>query len=115
VAARVSYLGFGALFIARYVLEQPGDEVRRHTHVPEDPGHITIVASGRLRIHGPDFSHELCQGQIYDFPDSERTHALTALEPNTVILNINKADSTKLNEEFNMDSLHMLSQYLKAN
>lgn len=96
---KASYLGFDSLFIARYVLEHPGDEVKRHTHAPNDPGHVTIILTGKLKIHGPDFSHELNAGEIYDFPKNESTHALTALEPNTIILNVRKENATELINE----------------
>lgn len=103
---KASYLGFDSLFIARYVLEHPGDEVKKHTHAPNDPGHITIVLNGKLKIHGPpNFSHELNAGEIYDFPKSESTHALTAIEPNTIILNVRKENSTELINEMILDYL----------
>jgi quercetin dioxygenase-like cupin family protein len=79
---------FGDLNGTIYDFEESGDVLPKHNHKPDDV-HITIVARGRLRAHSHDWSTEATAGQILDFRPGE-PHELTALEPNTRIINIVK-------------------------
>jgi len=60
-----------------------------HTHGQADV-HITIVARGRVTIHGPDIgSADYAAGAVID-NEAPITHEIVALEDNSRIVNIVK-------------------------
>lgn len=71
-----------------YTFEQAGDVLPMHTHT-EGNAHITIVARGRVKAHGNDWSAEYSAGAVVDFP-ANQSHEFVALEDNTRIVNITK-------------------------
>jgi hypothetical protein len=68
-----------------YIFEAAGDMLPMHRHA--DDGHITAVLSGRVRICGAFGAIERAAPAVF-YPDRE--HEITALEPDTRILNIGK-------------------------
>jgi quercetin dioxygenase-like cupin family protein len=70
-----------------YTFEQVGDTLPMHTH--GDDSHITIVARGRIKAHGNDWSAEYGAGSVIDFPPNQ-SHEFIALEDNSRIVNIIK-------------------------
>jgi quercetin dioxygenase-like cupin family protein len=71
-----------------YTFEQAGDVLPMHTHT-EGNAHITIVARGRVKAHGNEWSAEYSAGAVIDFP-SNQSHEFVALEDDTRIVNILK-------------------------
>jgi quercetin dioxygenase-like cupin family protein len=71
-----------------YTFEQAGDVLPMHTHT-EGNAHITIVARGRVKAHGNEWSAEYSAGAVIDFP-SNQSHEFVALEDDTRIVNITK-------------------------
>jgi quercetin dioxygenase-like cupin family protein len=71
-----------------YTFEQAGDVLPMHTH-QEGNAHITIVARGRIKAHGNEWSAEYGAGSVIDFP-SNQSHEFIALEDNSRIVNIIK-------------------------
>lgn len=78
----------GKLSCTVYTFENIGDVLAMHAHVIGTE-HITIVARGRVKIHGNNWEIEKSSGAIIDFP-SEQSHEFIALEDNTRIVNIIK-------------------------
>jgi quercetin dioxygenase-like cupin family protein len=71
-----------------YTFEQAGDVLPMHTH-QEGNAHITIVARGRVKAHGNEWSAEYGAGSVIDFP-ADQSHEFIALEDNSRIVNIIK-------------------------
>ena len=71
-----------------YTFEKAGDVLPMHTH-QEGNAHITIVARGRIKAHGNEWSAEYGAGTVIDFPSSQ-SHEFIALEDNSRIVNIIK-------------------------
>jgi len=71
-----------------YTFEKAGDVLPMHTHT-SGTEHITIVARGKVKIHGNEWEMEKSAGAIIDFP-SEQSHEFVALENDTRIVNIIK-------------------------
>lgn len=70
-----------------YTFENIGDELPLHTHT-EETNHYTIVASGSIECLGSS------KGKILKSPEAiawkvGTPHGFKALEPNTVVYNIN--------------------------
>lgn len=71
-----------------YTFEVVGDALPMHTH-DETTAHITIVARGRVKAHGNEWSAEYGAGSVIDFP-ANQSHEFIALEDNSRIVNIIK-------------------------
>jgi quercetin dioxygenase-like cupin family protein len=71
-----------------YTFEQIGDVLPMHTH-DEMTAHLTIVARGRVKAHGNEWSAEYGAGSVIDFP-ANQSHEFIALEDNSRIVNIIK-------------------------
>lgn len=72
-----------------YDFEHEGDVLPMHDH-DEVSIHITIVARGKIKAHSSTgWEIEAEAGKIIDFKPRE-PHEITALEPNTRIVNIRK-------------------------
>lgn len=71
-----------------YTFEQAGDVLPMHTH-QEGNAHITIVARGRVKAHGNEWSAEYGAGSVIDFQPNQ-SHEFIALEDNSRIVNIIK-------------------------
>jgi quercetin dioxygenase-like cupin family protein len=71
-----------------YTFEQVGDVLPMHTH-DEMTAHLTIVARGRIKAHGNEWSAEFGAGSVIDFP-ANQSHEFIALEDNSRIVNIIK-------------------------
>jgi quercetin dioxygenase-like cupin family protein len=83
-----SPLAAGKLAGTIYTFEQAGDVLPMHTH-QEGDAHITIVARGRVKAHGNEWSAEYDAGSVIDFP-ADQSHEFIALEDNSRIVNIIK-------------------------
>jgi quercetin dioxygenase-like cupin family protein len=81
-------LSAGKLGGVVYTFEKIGDVLPMHTH-QEGDAHITIVARGRIKAHGNEWSAEYGAGTVIDFP-SNQSHEFIALEDNSRIVNIIK-------------------------
>lgn len=84
---------FGSLTGTYYFFENEGDVVDTHYH-GTDLGHICIVLTGQVKCEsiefpGGDWEKIVSQGEVLDMPD-EQWHKITALQPKTKIININK-------------------------
>jgi quercetin dioxygenase-like cupin family protein len=71
-----------------YTFEQVGDVLPMHIH-DEMTAHLTIVARGRVKAHGNEWSAEYGAGSVIDFP-ANQSHEFIALEDNSRIINIIK-------------------------
>lgn len=72
-----------------YTFPFAGDVLPMHTHGEAD-NHITIVARGRVTIHGPAIgSADYAAGAVID-NQAPITHEIIALEDNSRIVNIVK-------------------------
>jgi quercetin dioxygenase-like cupin family protein len=71
-----------------YTFQKAGDVLPMHTHT-EDNVHITIVARGKIKAHGNEWSAEYSAGAVIDFPPNQ-SHEFIALEDNSRIVNIIK-------------------------
>lgn len=82
-------LNTGILKGSVYTFEEVGDTLPMHRHTEADV-HITIVARGRFRIHGPDIGdQEYIEGAVIDWsPDVD--HEFIALTDNARVVNIIK-------------------------
>lgn len=83
-----SPLSAGSLNGVVYTFEEAGDVLPMHTH-QEGNAHITIVARGRIKAHGNEWSAEYGAGSVIDFP-ANQSHEFIALEDNSRIVNIIK-------------------------
>ena len=83
-----SPLAAGNLSGVVYTFEKVGDVLPMHTH-QEGDAHITIVARGRVKAHGNEWSAEYGAGSVIDFP-ANQSHEFIALEDNSRIVNIIK-------------------------
>lgn len=81
-------LNVGKLIGMVYTFEKAGDTLPMHTHA-EGNAHITIVARGRVKAHGNEWSAEYGTGSVVDFP-SNQSHEFVALEDDSRIVNIVK-------------------------
>lgn len=78
-----------------YTFPVKGDVLPMHTHGEKDV-HITIVARGRVTIHGPGLvSTDYAAGAVIDNA-APITHEIIALEDNSRIVNIVKKCSSSL-------------------
>lgn len=89
---------FNELLIVKYIFEKKDDILPLHSHSIETQ-HITIVLKGKIHLSGPNLNKKINQGEIYDYTDDQQTHEITALEDNTVILNIPKKYNQYLKEK----------------
>jgi quercetin dioxygenase-like cupin family protein len=72
--------------------ENSGDVLGMHEHSAADV-HITVVARGRVRIHGPTIgSNAYATGAVIDF-EPGHPHEVIAIEDNSRIVNIVKKTS----------------------
>jgi quercetin dioxygenase-like cupin family protein len=83
-----SPLTTGKLLGTVYTFEKAGDTLPMHTH-QEGNAHITIVARGKVKAHGNEWSADYSAGAVIDFP-SDQSHEFIALEDNSRIVNIIK-------------------------
>jgi len=81
-------LNAGKLSGTIYTFEKAGDMLPMHTH-QEGDAHITIVARGKVKAHGNEWSAEYGAGSVIDFP-ADQSHEFVALEDNSRIVNIQK-------------------------
>ena len=81
-------LNAGKLTGTVYTFEKAGDILPMHTH-QEGNAHITIVARGKVKAHGNEWSADYSAGAVIDFP-SDQSHEFIALEDNSRIVNIVK-------------------------
>jgi quercetin dioxygenase-like cupin family protein len=81
-------LSAGSIVGTIYTFEKAGDVLPMHTHV-EGTAHITIVARGKIKAHGNNWSAEYGEGTVVDFPPNQE-HEFIALEDNSRIVNIQK-------------------------
>jgi len=81
-------LNAGKLTGTVYTFEKAGDMLPMHTH-DENTAHITIVARGRIKAHGNNWSADYGAGSVIDFP-ANQSHEFIALEDNSRIVNIIK-------------------------
>lgn len=72
-----------------YFFEKKNDCLPMHDHT-EETYHVTIVTSGSVLLHGPNFKQILKENEFYDYKENEQTHEIIALEDNTKIINISK-------------------------
>jgi len=72
-----------------YTFEKVGDVLPMHAHYEGD-AHITIVARGKIKIHGNGWEMEKSAGAVVDFPP-EQSHEFIALEANSRVVNIGKS------------------------
>ena len=78
----------GKLVGTIYTFEKAGDALPMHTHL-EGAEHITIVARGKVKVHGSGWEMEKSAGAVIDFPANQE-HEFIALENNSRIVNIQK-------------------------
>ena len=81
-------LSAGRLSGVVVTFEKAGDVLPMHTHTEGD-AHITIVARGKIKVHGNEWEAEYSAGAVIDFP-SNQSHEFIALEDNSRIVNITK-------------------------
>jgi len=81
-------LSAGKLIGSVYTFEKVGDTLPMHTHTGGN-AHITIVARGKIKAHGNEWSAEYSAGAVIDFP-SNQSHEFIALEDDSRIVNIVK-------------------------
>ena len=76
----------GNVNFALYTLDEPGDKVPMHTHT-EETDHLTVVLKGSITVTYEDGSEPThCQqGSVVAL---KYPHELTALEPETKLMNI---------------------------
>ena len=79
-----------------YLFETEQDVLERHFH-GVGQGHITIVASGAVKIIGEGWEKEVDVGGVVDLPDGQ-SHEIRATKPNTKIVNINKGGGVCVNK-----------------
>jgi hypothetical protein len=91
--ARPETFRFGNITGTFYSFDKEGDEVPYHYH-GKNLGHICVVLAGQVRCES--VNHPTCnwdkvvnEGEVLDMPDEE-WHKITALKPNTKIMNINR-------------------------
>jgi quercetin dioxygenase-like cupin family protein len=79
----------GDLSLSIYTYENKDDVLPMHTHNRETI-HITIVAKGSVKVHGPSIPEtEYKAGSVVDFKE-DHPHEITAMEDNSRIINIKK-------------------------
>ncbi len=89
-------LHLGNLNGAIFDFPEIGDTLPMHTHTETDV-HITVVARGSFRAHGPGWERVVSAGDVLDWkPHSP--HELIALETNSRFVNIVKSSPTQLSE-----------------
>lgn len=82
-------LNTGILRGVIYTFEKPGDVLPMHKHTEADV-HITVVARGSFRIHGPEIGdQEYNEGAVIDW-EPYIEHEFIALTDNSRIVNIIK-------------------------
>ena len=91
--AKLELFKYKELTGAYYFFENEGDVVDTHYH-GTDLGHICVVLSGQVKCESIEFPSGnwekiVSEGEVLDMPD-EQWHKITALKPNTKIMNINK-------------------------
>lgn len=86
---RIDGLSAGKLTGGIYTFESAGDVLAMHRHTPADV-HISIVARGRFRVHGPEIGDkEYGPGAVLDW-EPGFDHEFIALEDNSRLVNIIK-------------------------
>lgn len=89
MSLRADRLATGRLQGTVFTFEKTGDVLPMHRHTDADV-HITIVARGRFKIHGPDIgSTEYGEGAVLDWA-SGIDHEFIALTDNARVVNIIK-------------------------
>lgn len=89
MSLRSTPLNTGILKGSVYTFEKVGDTLPMHRHTEVDV-HITVVARGRFRIHGPDIGdQEYAEGAVIDW-SLDVDHEFIALTDNARVVNIIK-------------------------
>lgn len=91
--ARPEPFMFGTISGTYYNFDNEGDVVDTHYH-GSNLGHICVVLSGEVKCESMyrkdgNWDKILSTGDVLNMPDEE-WHKITALKPNTKIMNINK-------------------------
>jgi len=82
---RQEFAEFGTTLLT---FENAGDVLSMHRHVYPSDDHISIVLSGRLRIHGPGIGEFERASFAVFYPGLE--HEFVALEDNTRVLQVTR-------------------------
>jgi quercetin dioxygenase-like cupin family protein len=89
VSLQIRPLATGRLIGSVYTFEKTGDVLPMHRHGDADV-HITIVARGRFKIHGPEIGDaEYGEGAVLDWSPNV-DHEFIALTDNARVVNIIK-------------------------
>lgn len=75
-----------------YTFEKAGDVLLMHSHGPKDV-HVSIVARGSFRVHGPVIGETVVnEGAFIDVDPQGVTHEFVALTDNARVVNIVKGE-----------------------
>jgi len=89
MSLQASELRTGGLSGFVLTFEHSGDTLPMHDHTAADV-HITVVARGRVRIHGPTIgSNDYAAGAVIDF-EAGHPHEIVAIDDNSRVVNIVK-------------------------
>jgi quercetin dioxygenase-like cupin family protein len=89
VSLRLDPIATGKLAGTVFTFETAGDVLPMHRHTDADV-HITIVARGRFRVHGPGIGDtEYSEGAVLDWSPGV-DHEFIALTDNARVVNIIK-------------------------
>ena len=89
MSLRIDALATGRLVGTVYTFENVGDTLPMHRHTDADV-HITIVARGVVKVHGPEIGETLYSaGAVMDWQPGV-DHEFVAVESNSRIVNIVK-------------------------
>jgi quercetin dioxygenase-like cupin family protein len=89
VSLQTNSLSIGKLDVKIFTFEKVGDVLPMHRHTEADV-HITIVARGRFRIHGPEIGDtEYREGAVIDW-SAGIDHEFIALTDSARVVNIIK-------------------------
>jgi quercetin dioxygenase-like cupin family protein len=83
-------LRLGDIYGTIYDFQAVGDALPMHSHEEVDV-HISIVARGSFRAHGSGWDKTLSCGDVVDWKAND-PHEFIALEPNSRMVNIQKAN-----------------------
>lgn len=81
-------LSLGSLRGAVHDFAETGDTLPMHSHTESDV-HITVVARGSFRVHGPGWERVVRSGDVLDWRPHD-PHEFVALEAASRIVNIIK-------------------------
>jgi quercetin dioxygenase-like cupin family protein len=71
-----------------YDFTHAGDELASHAHTEYD-NHISVVARGKFRVTGNDWTRDVSAGAYIDWKPGQ-VHGFVALEPNSRLINVQK-------------------------